>query len=455
MRRLGGWLSGVAAIFSMGIQAQSEPLNLHFMEIGDIREPENVLFTAHPFTLENSRILLESSDDRPSLWQMPTDAIQLDDKIAIYYQRVEKEHENYVDQRTWCLGYLKPDGSFERPDLNLFDQSWPGPHNVVLQRSPHTPTWGGFNVFQVVPDPDGGWISLYWDQPAEGQAGAMIASSTDGIHWTKKTEDKAVFTEHNDAYSLIQSGDEYLLYQTRLLEWPEKPFEDNLPGKRRSLSIRRSSDLHEWTPQEDILEPDASDAPTTEFYLINVFRYADRYAGIVMKYYADPTQPKKHSGILKYELVTSPDGIEWRRPYRETDMAAWSYAAPFEMDNRLCLAAHNERDIRLYWLRKDGLVSCGTEGEGSFWTQPIEFPKGPLTLNADCSEGSIQVEVLDQKGVSFEGLENPILTLEGQDSVDLALEWSGSDRTKLEGEAVHLKFTLSNAQVYSLYEATE
>ncbi|MCA9418939.1 MAG: hypothetical protein KC917_21880, partial [Candidatus Omnitrophica bacterium] len=60
MRRLGGWLSGVAAIFFMGIQAQSEPLNLHFMEIGDIREPENVLFTAHPFTLENSRILLES-----------------------------------------------------------------------------------------------------------------------------------------------------------------------------------------------------------------------------------------------------------------------------------------------------------------------------------------------------------------------------------------------------------
>ncbi len=446
------WLFSIFIFTLSPLPAQ--PLHLHFMELSDIREPQNVEIEAHPFTLENSRVLLDSNDDRPSLWRMPTDVIKFrKNAFVLFYQRVEKDLENYLHQRTWCLGYVKPGLPLMIPPVDEpLEPSWPFPDHVVLQRSLHKPTWGGFNVFQIVPAKDEGWNVLYWDQPPEGEAGGMIASSQNLEKWDKRPFNKAVFTEHNDAYSLIKKEDHYLLYQTRLLDWPEKPFEDNLPGKRRSLSLRVSPDLIQWSSQEDILVPDEFDAPTTEFYLMKVFPYADRYLGIVMKYYADPTQPKKHSGILKYELVVSADGHHWDRPFRETNLTAWSYASPFVMEDKFCMAAHHDGDIRLYWLRKDGLVSCGTEGEGTFWTKGFTFPEGDLNLNADCSSGSIRVEVIDERGVAYEGLEKPILVLENQDAVDLALDWPVADRDLLKGKKVHLKFTLSNARVYSLYE---
>ena len=52
-------------------------------------------------------------------------------------------------------------------------------------------------------------------------------------------------------------------------------------------------------------------APTAEFYLLKVFRYADRYAGLLMKYFADRQAPGRHSAILRTELVLSNDGLAW------------------------------------------------------------------------------------------------------------------------------------------------
>ena len=56
------------------------------------------------------------------------------------------------------------------------------------------------------------------------------------------------------------------------MQWSDKPFEDNLPGMRRVISVRRSSDLRHWSPQEDVLLPDSIDSPETEFYLLKGFR---------------------------------------------------------------------------------------------------------------------------------------------------------------------------------------
>jgi len=191
----------LSALFCLSV-AQAEPLHLLFWEEGDIREGQNVVLEAHPFPPEKRTILLAADPGRPSLWYNPTDVMRVGDEIRVYYQRVEKSLENYTDQRTWCLGFLAPGSQFVLPDLNLLPQSWEGPANVVLQRSPHQPTWGGFNVFQMVGNAEEGYRVLYWDQPETELAGALLAESIDGIHWTKD-ESRAVFTEHNDAYSLV------------------------------------------------------------------------------------------------------------------------------------------------------------------------------------------------------------------------------------------------------------
>lgn len=427
---------------------KTSPLLL-FWEESDIRDAREVRFRVQPFT--RTKYLLEADPQRPSLWFSPSDAIPSGDDYRIYYQRIEKTQKEYLDQRTWCLGILKPDGTFVLPELGLFPGTPPGLPNVVFQRSPHKPTWGGFNVFQTAGTSSGLGL-LYWDQPSQGEAGGMIAESTDGIHW-RKGEDRAVFTEHNDAFSLVHdpSREEYLLYQTRLEEWPGKPVADNIGPLKRIITLRRSKDLKTWSKQEDILIPDSMDAPACEFYLLKAFRYGDRYAGFLMKYYADPSAPGKHSALYRNELILSPDGITWERPYRNVDIGIWTYVTPFVHSGHLCVAAYDKGGLGFYQTRIDGMVGCGTEAEGSFMTQPFVPASTELFLNADCSgTGEVDIEVLNPNGLPLQGFEDAVCQIRGTDSTRIPLEWKSKDFSSLAGREVVFRFRVRNAWVYSV-----
>lgn len=442
------FLSGLNPV--SGDEFRKSILPMFFWEEADIRDARDVRFRVQPFT--RARYLLEADSQSPSLWYSPSDAIPAGEDYRIYYQRIEKTQKEYLDQRTWCLGILKPDGAFVLPALDLFPNLPANLSNVVLQRSPHKPTWGGFNVFQTTQTPDGLGL-LYWDQPASGEAGAMIAQSTDGLHW-RKGEDCAVFTEHNDAFSLVHdaSRNEYLLYQTRLVDWPGKPVSDNIGALRRILTLRRSQDLKQWSPQEDILVPDDLDAPTCEFYLLKVFRYRDRYAGFLMKYYADPAAPGKHSSLYRNELVLSQDGIHWDRPYRSSDIGVWTYVTPFPHAGHLCVAAYDKGGLGLYQSRMDGLVGCGTEADGSFLCRPFLLQNPNLFLNADCSgPGEIEVELLSPAGLPYTDFEGMVCKIKGVDGTRIPLEWKDKNIQALVGKEIILRIQIHQAWVYSIH----
>lgn len=432
------------------------PFRMLFWQAGDICDGRSVRLQANSFSPRRRSDLIRPNVARPSLWYMPSAAVPVGEDIRIYYQRVESRLPVFSEQRVWCMGLLRPKG-FSLPDLKLYPQSWPGPANTVLTRSPHKPTWGGFNVFQMAPDPEGTWRVLYWDQPEVGEAGGMVASSADGVHWTLAPGRSAVFTEHNDAYSLVRnpSGDGWLLYQTRLEPWPDKPLRDNLPGLRRVISLRRSRDLTAWTPQETILCPDGEDAPGAEFYFLKAFRYADRYVGVIMKYYADPRLPGKHSGLYRMEVAFSSDGVRWERPYRSVDLGVWSYADPFVHRGDLCMVASRLGALSLYRMRMDGLASCEAIGEGSFCTRPFIVPADDVTLNADCRRGTVSVEVLDASGATIPGYEPERCRLGGNDSTCIPLRWDGRGLSTLAGRTVRLRFTLRSARIYALASKAE
>ncbi len=454
MNRIPG-VCGICLVLLFGVSpslcggSQAPPARLLFCEESDLSDARDVQFRVQPFTRD--KYLLEADPQNPSLWFSPSDAVPSGEDYRIYYQRIEKTQKEYTHQRTWCLGILKPDGAFVLPELHLFPAMPPELPNVVLERSPHKPTWGGFNVFQTAGTP-AGLTLLYWDQPSQGEAGGMIAESTDGIHW-RKDEDHAVFTEHNDAFSLVHdpSREEYLLYQTRLEEWPNKPVADNIGSTRRIITLRKSRDLKNWSAQEDILIPDTMDAPTCEFYLLKAFRYGDRYAGFLMKYYADPSAPGKHSSLYRNELVLSRDGIHWERPYRSSDIGVWTYVTPFTHAGHSCVVAYDKGGLGLYQSRIDGLAGCGTEVEGSFITQPFVPAASELFLNADCSgTGEVDVEVLDPKGLPLQGFEEAVCQIKGTDAPRIPLVWAGKDLQSLVGKKVVLRFHIRNAWVYSV-----
>jgi hypothetical protein len=393
---------------------------------------------------EPGMVLFEKDPERASLWYAPVASRMLDDgTVQLWYQRVNKGEEDYFDQRALCLGEIRH-GQWTLPELSPEPPVWGGPNNVCLRRSPHTPTWGGFNVFQIV-EVDGVLQMLYWDQPPEsGEAGAMRATSTDGRTWEKQLQ--TVFTEHNDAYSLIHEKGEYILYQTALEPWPDKPYPDNLDKYKRVQSIRTSEDLNTWTPQEILLRPDEQDPPETEFYLMKVFRYGEGYAGLIMKYYADPEKPNLHSAILKHELVVSEDTRTWERPYRDTDLGFWSYADPFILDGKTHFAIWKDGGMVTVAYPQDRLVAVvAGEEEGTFLTQPFERPDtGGLALNADATSGWIEVELLD-------GSNQPVThattqRIAGVEGSAIPLKWKSRD---LPADGV-LRIRMQNARLFAV-----
>lgn len=387
-----------------------------FLSPADLHDADGVRVEAR--IPEPGRVLIPKDPDRPKLWYAPVASRAIDSGVRLWYQRVNTEETAWEDQRTLCVGDLR-DGKWTLPALHPDPPVWGGPNNVCLTRSPHRPTWGGFNVFQIVEHKDR-LALLYWDQPAEeGLAGAMFAYSSDGLSWEKQRG--AVFTEHNDAYTLMKRENEFWLYQTMLEDWPDKPYTDNLPEKRRVQAFRTSPDLQAWTDQEIILRPDEQDPPEAEFYLMKAFPYGNGFAGLLMKYYADPALEGKHSGIIVNELIASRDGRAWERPFRHTDLGFWSYADPFPIGSEIHFAIWKDGGMETVAYPKDRLTAAAAEARGGF-TLPLNADRGlPSTMNADTSQGWIELDVVDGAGAPRESFGR--CRVEALDARAIPLAW--------------------------------
>lgn len=394
---------------------------------------------------EETIMLIPEDRDRPSLWYAPVAAYHVPPEVLVWYQRVDKGEPEYMDQRVLCLGIWQGgQGKWITPDWGG-QTAWGGPNNVVLRRSPRPPTWGGFNVFQIL-RVKGQFEMLYWDQPEQGEkAGALRASSVDGKNWQAHTE-RAVFTEHNDAFTLLKADGRFLLYQTMLEDWPDKPVPDNLPGKRRVIALRTSSDLEAWSPQQVLLQPDVADDPRMEFYLFKAFRYGDGFAGLLLKYLADPATPNKHSSLTSTELLLSDNARDWRRPFRDTDLGFWTYADPFVIGGDIHFVAWQDRAMVLYKYRRNRLLGVVAGAEiGEFVTRPFFLAGEGLSLNADTRKGWVEVELLDEEGAVLSVAPS---RMEGVDETRRTLLWQHSSR--MDSHVIRLRIRAKQARVFAV-----
>lgn len=437
----------VLALNTLFLAGAAVPLPYAFLDPGKLSHAQGIELRAQ--LPQETETLIEPDASKPSLWYSPGGAAETNQGIMAWYQRVNKQEIEYSDQRTLCV--LLYDGEkWRRPDIGETPPAWGGPDNVVLRRSPHTPTWGGFNVFQIVPQGDG-FAALYWDQPETGDAGAMLAYSEDGLHWEKDPRG-TVFTEHNDAFSLLAKDDGFYLYQTKLIDWPEKPVEDNLPGKRRVQSLRKSADLIHWTGQEVMLVPDADDPEGLEFYLLTVFPHSSLYLGVLLKYMGDPGNPGRHSGIMPSELIVSDDAVHWKRPFRGTDLGFWSYVKPFPYRGLLAIPAHKDGGLvlQLYHPNRFSAAIAGST-PGEFVTPLLVMTDVGLALDADAHDGWIEVSLLDKDGKPVEGAQ--VVRLEGVEGHSLPLDWGNIGLDPHNLVECRLRLRLMNARIYAIAAA--
>ena len=188
-----------------------------------------------------------------------------------------------------------------------------------------------------------------------------------------------------------------------------------------------------------------------------------------------------NDGTIHVELVSSRDGIEWKReegdrppllelgaagqwddgmlhtpsqPLVEGDEIKLFYGASDQTHVSPVAGGWGNCAIGLATLRKDGFASLDAgEDVGSFTTRRLRPFSGPLRVNADARGGWVQVELLDSSGNVIPGFGKDQCDPVTDDGVDQVVRWQGQDQWPESARPVHLRFYLKNASLYSFRTA--
>lgn len=188
----------------------------------------------------------------------------------------------------------------------------------------------------------------------------------------------------------------------------------------------------------------------------------------------------ERDGIQKRNIISlgySRDGFHFSRPthqpfmnVNETD-GAWNWGnmqsvngVPLIVGDSLYFYASGRRLSKIMWdshtstglatLRRDGFVSMHAgKKEGYLTTETLSFDGKYLFVNADVRAGKLAVEVLDEQGMPIEGFGvKDCVVMRKENSTKQLVTWKNQkDLTTLKGKKIHLKFYLTNGDLYAFW----
>jgi len=353
---------------------------------------------------------------------------------------------------------------WDKPNLGIHERKGSTDNNIVF------PDKGGSFMASVMhtpwdPDPQRRYKLMRF-----GKGGWAAACSADGIHWTdlpgnpvcKGGGDSAQF-----AWDPLMKR--YLGYGKVIR---------HVDGmRRRCVGFAATRELAKWPKLEVVMAPDtfddrwASGVERTHFYGVSAFAYESMYIGLLWIFRA--TDPEGYLvGPLFVELVTSHDGVHWRREEGERPPIL-ALGKPGTWDDGMILTPNHplvEGDtIRLYYggfdeehscpmhgkiglatLRKDGFASLDAgDKPGEILTKRIRGTSGPLRVNYNAKGGWLKVEVLDAEGKVQPGYSRTECDALQGDSVNQQVTWSGRKKLPAQAGPLRLRFIMKNASVYS------
>jgi hypothetical protein len=437
----------MAAVMSTGEGGQeTPPVRLVFWDEGDIADPfGKVRFGAEP--LENEGVAVGYPD-----MQYGCEAPAGNGEAWVYGWRMQ----NWADAENRLLQIVRcktRDGRTFTDEAVVFEYvraQWQGFVNIVRR-----PTDGALFVFS-------------W---AEWPGKLHVFRSDNGTDWTLRTDNAY---EGHDAMCVMWHAESGRLinFQTVVQPYPKR-YPDNIGERRRVLSFMRSKDGVAWetfAPEflegKELWEPDAGDPADLEFYRVVAFPLQGRYAMILNGYVPPPSEANSRRAITKHgppymsEWAISRDGLNWARPFRDTNV--------YEHQFWLALQGPLVREGRLRFYHPDGRIASLPEGRvfyatcranGEFSSPPFTMPAKGLTLNADVryreAEGDrgqayIMVELLDVTGAPIPGFERTACLFENVNGEALSLRWRDKTGGDLAGQEVRLRFSLRDAKVYDV-----
>lgn len=272
---------------------------------------------------------------------------------------------------------------------------------------------------------------------------------------------------------------------------------------KHGMGRMESKDFINWSKPQFLLGPSDNDPPQLEFHTSPVFLYNGQYFSLNQML-------NRSAGTMDIELMTSRDGFEWVRPFpgqfilsRGTgavfDAATlltngnaipmgdemWFYYGGYRgtaiggvgLDKQVIGSKDYHSGIGLATMQKDRFVAIvpdpdvnsrnslkvnkdtvGKEAPkpvkpntiGQVTLRPIDLSKvREITLNADASQGSISVELLNEDGYRVRGFSKEDAVPVTENSLNAKVAWKDKNLSALKPKKYMLRIHLNNAKLYA------
>lgn len=434
------------------------------------------------------------------------------DLYRMYYKSwqltVTPDKLNTGEHPLYCCYAESDDGiHWRKPSLGLYDFRGSKENNIVMA--------GGKGGLVNV---DPGHPAVFKDDnPAappsarykaiarsSGPHGLLALQSPDGIHWSLMSDAPVItdgaFDSQNLAFWDAARG-EYRAYW-RYFTGGTTDKQNWKPAGVRAIRTATSRDFLRWSKPADVTY---TDSPVEELYTNQVkpyhraphvligfpTRYLDRDWSPSMKALPElehrqwraRANGRYGTALTEGLFMAGRDGVTFKR-WNEAFLrpgierpGTWNYGQQYIgwhiVETRSALqGAPNELSLyatesywtgqssalRRYTLRMDGFVSVNASMKGGeIATKPVQFQGEVLQLNFSSSAaGDIRVEIQDAQGKAIPGFAlDDCLPLFG-DSPSRRVEWkSGTDVSKMAGQAVRLRFVLRDADLFAFQFSKE
>jgi hypothetical protein len=359
-----------------------------------------------------------------------------------------------VDSNTYRILYTTSDDGirWQKPG-SVF------PNNLANPQVIHTPCEPKSLHYKL--------IYVFMGQPVQ----FYVQCSADGIQWTPAQTAPILDWTDNDVghFYWDQKTKRYIGY-TKMKITCHAPW-------RRSVGFSATKDFKSWRKRVPMLVPDyiddnwvKADGQRTDFYGFCGFAYQSMYLGFLWIFQITDGPPDFNDGPIFIELVTSHDGLNWRRTRQKIlcpGPDAWDggmvYTSnhPLVEDGTIKLyyggwdGTHGSEDrssaVGLATLRKDGFASLDAKGSpGCVLTRKCLGMRGPLHVNYKTNHGgSLRAEVLDASGNVVLGYSKDECNELKGGCVDAVVRWKRKKELPEGKDPLQIRFVLQDASLYS------
>ncbi len=318
----------------------------------------------------------------------------------------------------------------------------------------------------------------------------VLKYSADGIHWSKPVAQSGAVSDRCTAFynPFIKKWALSMRHHSKV-SWRSRAYlEHEDPEEAVSLAHR----LREGVADKHIVfwfTPDDKEKRHEKYPDVDPGIYnfdAIAYESIMLGFYSQWQGPENHiaRGLMipkrnEIMLGYSRDGFHFARPshlpfmgVNETD-GAWNYGnmqsvngVPLIVGDSLYIYSSGRSRNGVWWdagvstglatLRRDGFVSLHADKqEGYITTEKLTFDGKYLFVNADVKAkgASLRAELLDADGNVIQGYsKKECIAMRSADKTKQLITWKNKkDVSELAGKPVHIKFYLTNGDLYAFW----